>query len=172
MFPLPIALPIALAAIVVAAVPAGAFAPALLTASLDGGQVQASVLGTLRTGAWKLVLTMPGATERLRTVLERGDIWGGGFVLVERREGDRWVTVERRSLDRHGRLDQTVCAPAIDACVLAGTIRAPQPGAQRLAAAFRVRGHGHWTLTGSTRQASEPFILGPWLDAPVEDLRF
>jgi len=171
-FPLRIALPLALAATLLAAVPASAFGPTLRTASVGNGQVQASVAGTIRTGAWRFVVTRPGATQRLRVFIERGDIWWGGKVTVQRRVDGRWVTTQRRSLDHEGRLDRTLCASGIGACALGGSVRPPQPGAQRLAATFRLHGHGHWTLTGAVRQASEPFILGPWIPDAAEDLAF
>ena len=135
--------------------------PTLRTASLDSGLVQASVAGTIRTGAWKLVVDRPGATQRLRVFIERGDIWWGGKVVVQRLVDGRWVTSQRRDLDHAGQLRHTVCADDLGVCVLGGSIKAPQPGAQRLAATFRMHGHGTWSLTGSVRQASEPFILRP-----------
>ncbi len=174
MFPLRIALPLALAATLLAAAPApaSAFGPTLRTASLDNGQVQASVVGTIRTGAWRFIVSRPGATQRLRVFIERGDIWWGGKVSVQDLVDGRWVTTERRALDHDGRLDRTVCADGIRACVLGGSVKPPRPGAQRLAAAFRLHGHGHWTLTGAVRQASEPFILGPWIHDAAEDVAF
>ena len=171
-FPLRIALPLALAATLLAAASASASGPTLRTASLSNGQVQASVAGTIRTGAWRFVVTRPGAAQRLRVFMERGDIWWGGNVKVQRLVDGRWVTTGRRSLDHDGRLDRTLCASGIGACVQGGSVRPPQPGAQRLAAAFRLHGHGHWTLTGAVRQASEPFILGPWIQDAAEDLSF
>jgi hypothetical protein len=130
------------------------------------------VAGTFRTGAWRLTVTQPGSRQRLRVFIERGDIDWGGRVSVQRLIDGRWVTTQRRSLDRDGRLDRTLCADAIDACVLGGTVRPPEPGAHRLVAGFRLHGHGRWTLTGAVRQASEPFILGPWLTADAERLTF
>ena len=171
-FPLRIALPLALVATLLMGAPAAAAGPVLQTASLADGRVQASIAGTIRTGAWRFIVTRPGASQRLRVFIERGDIWWGGKVIVQRRVDGRWVTYQRRDLDHDGRLDRTVCAPHIDACVLAGSVRPPRPGAQRLAAAFRLQRHGHWMLTGSVRQASEPFILGPWIPDEVEELTF
>jgi hypothetical protein len=170
--PLRLALPIALLAATLIASPAASFAPTLRTASLSGGSVQASVGGTIRTGAWKLVVRRPGVGQRLRVVIERGDIWWGGHVLVRQKGRDGWTTVERVSLERNGQLDRTVCAEALDACILRGSIRPPRPGAQRLEAAFQLRGGGNWRLVGSVRQASEPFILGPWIAAETERLSF
>lgn len=170
--PLRIALPLALAVSLFMAARAGAVSPTLRTASLDNGLVQASVAGTIRTGAWKLVVTKPGATQRLRVSIERGDIWWGGKVVVQRLADGRWVTSQRRDLDHAGQLRRTVCADDLGVCVLGGSVDAPQPGAQRLAAAFRMHGHGRWALVGSVRQASEPFILGPWIPDATERLAF
>ena len=169
-----LALPLALVATLFAAIPAGAaFSPTLRTAALAGGTVQATVSGTNRTFVWRFLVERPGATQRLRVFLERGDVQWGGSVSVQERLGDRWVNVKRIRLDGQGRLGTTVCAEHIDACVLAGTVRPAIPGgAQRLAATFRLGGHGRWTLTGSVRQATEPWVYGPWLRARVEDLRF
>ena len=172
MSPLRIALPLALAVSLFAAAPASAASATLRTASLDNGMVQASVAGTIRTGAWKLVVTQPGATQRLRVSIERGDIWWGGKVIVQRLVDGRWVTSQRRNLDHAGQLRSSVCADDLGVCVLGGSVRAPRPGAQRLAAAFRMRGHGTWALAGSVRQASEPFILGPWVPDATEELAF
>lgn len=153
--------------------PAAAFGPSLQTAAVDGGAVSAIVTGTLRTGAWRLIVSRSGGSERLRVFIERGDIEFGGAVAVQRRAADgRWVTVVRERLDGEGRLAHTLCASAIGACAVAGTVVAPHPGAQDLRAGFRLSGHGRWAVTGGVRQASEPFILGRWLDAPVDDLRF
>jgi len=171
-FPLRIALPLALVAALLVAAPVAATGPVLRTASLADGHVQASVAGTIRTGAWRLFVRRPGAAQRLRVFIERGDIWWGGRVSVQRLVDGRWVTTERRSLDHDGRLDRTVCATGIRACVLGGSVRPPRPGAQRLAATFRLRGGGHWTITGAVRQASEPFILGPWIPDRADDLAF
>ena len=146
--PLRLALPLALAATLLGAMPASAFSPALRTAALDGGLVNATVSGTARTFVWRFLVERPGATQRLRVMLERGDVAWGGCVSVQERIGGRWVTVERERLDGAGRLHQTICAERIDACVLAGSVRPAIPGgAQRLAATFRLRDHGSWTLT-------------------------
>jgi len=171
--PLRIALALAVAASLFASAPSAAAAgPTLRTASLDGGHVQASVAGTFRTGAWKLVISKVSVSERLRVFIERGDIFWGGKVAVERMIDGRWVTTNQARLDRHGRLSRTVCASDLDACVMAGTVLAPHPGAQRLAATFRLYGHSTWALTGAVREQSEPFILGPWLPDTTESLTF
>lgn len=169
----PAALLAAVLTILIAAAPAAAFGPALRTAAVDGGVVSATVTGTVRTGQWRLIVSRPGGTERLRVFIERGDIDWGGAAVVQRRSADgRWVTVVRERLDGEGRLAHTLCASAIGACVAARTVIAPHPGAQDLQAGFRLQGHGRWTVTGAVRQASEPFIYGRWLDSPVDDLRF
>jgi hypothetical protein len=170
--PLRIALSLAVAASLFAAAPASAAGPTLRTASLDGGHVQASVAGTYRTGAWKLVIGRPGSPERLRVFIERGDVFWGGKVVAQRFIDGRWVTMRRERLDHDGRLAHTLCASELGACVTGGTVLAPHPGAQRLAATFRLNGHGTWSLTGSVREQSEPFILGPWLPDTVESLTF
>ena len=174
MSPLRLALPLALAATLLGALPASAFCPSLRTAALDGGVVSATISGTARTFVWRLLLERPGATQRLRVSLERGDVHWGGGVAVQERIGGRWATVERERLDDAGRLHQTICAERIGACVLAGTVTPAMPGgAQRLAAIFRLHGHGTWTLTGAVRQCEqEPWVYGPWQRADVEDLRF
>lgn len=170
--PLRSASALALVVSLITAAPASAFAPSLRTASLSDGHVTATIRGTLRTGAWRLVVSRPDAPQRLRVFIERGDVSWGGRVSVQERRGGRWVTLERERLDHEGRLGRTVCAEAIDACVRAGAVLAPRPGAQRLGASFRLSGQGRWTVAGGVRQASEPFILGPWIDAAPDQLRF
>ncbi len=172
MFRLRLAFLLALAVSIVGTAPVGAFTPTLQTAAIDGGRIATSVNGVAETGAWRLALDMPGGAERLVLVVRRNDMRGEGFVAVQRLKSGRWATMERFGLDGDTHLVRTVCAPAIHACLLAGTVQPPQPSAQRLTAGFRVRGHGHWTLTGSVRQSREAFVLESWLDAPHEDLRF
>lgn len=174
MSPLRLALPLALAATLLAAIPTSAFSPSLRTAAVSGGTVQASVAGTQKTFVWRFLVEKPGASQRLRVFLERGDVAWGGFVSVQRRIGGRWVTTQRERLDGAGRLHTTVCADQIAACVLAGTVKPAIPGgAQRLEATFRLKGHGTWTIGGSVRQSlSDPWIYGPWIAATPESLRF
>ncbi|MFN8622914.1 MAG: hypothetical protein U0869_19425 [Chloroflexota bacterium] len=159
------------------AVPAAATAatftaPRLQTAAIDGGIVSATVPGTIRTGVWRLTIRKPGATERIRVFIERGDVAWGGWVAVQRNVAGTWSTVSRSRLDDAGELRRTVCAPAIGACVPAGTVIAPHPGAQDLESAFRITGRGTWVINGAVRQASEPFIYGRWLSSGRDDLRF
>ena len=172
--PLRLALPLALVATLLGAMPASAFSPSLRTAALDGGVVSATVSGTTRTFVWRFLVERPGATQRLRVMLERGDVAWGGFVSVQERINGRWATVERERLDGAGRLHKTICAERIGACVLAGTVKPAIPGgAQRLAATFRLHGHGSWTLMGAVRQSEqEPWVYGQWHATAVEDLAF
>jgi hypothetical protein len=172
--PLRLALPLALAATLLAAIPTSAFSPSLRTAAVSGGIVQASVAGTHKTFVWRFLVERPGATQRLRVFLERGDVAWGGSVSVQERVDGRWVTVERDRLDGRGRLQETVCAEEIGACVLAGTVKPAVPGgAQRLQATFRLKGHGTWTIAGSVRQSvSDPWIYGPWIAATPDEVRF
>ena len=168
-----LALPLALMAVLLATAPAAAFTPSLRTASLADGRTHASVVGSVRTGAWRLVVTRPGVAARLMVYLERGDVRWRGRVVVQERQDGRWVVTAREPLDRAGRLGSAVCAPALDACVVAGSVRPAIPGgAQRLAAGFRLEGGGSWSIAGGVRQATEPFVLGRWLATPGDDLRF
>lgn len=174
MSPLRPALLLALAATLLAATPTAAFSPSLRTAAVSGGTVQASVAGTHRTFAWRLLVEQPGASQRLRVFLERGDVAWGGAVSVQQRVAGRWMTVERERLDGAGRLHRTVCAERIGACVLSGTVKPAIPGgAQRLQATFRLKGHGTWTIGGSVRQCpSDPWVYGPWIAAIPDAVRF
>jgi hypothetical protein len=171
--PLRLAVSLALVGTIAAAAPASAFTPSLRTVSVDDGRTDATVVGSLRTGAWRLVVTRAGVAARLVVYLERGDVrWRGRVVAQERQEG-RWVVTERAALDAAGHLGRSVCAPKLDACVPAGSVRPAIPGgAQRLAATFLLDGGGSWTIAGGVRQASEPFVLGRWIDTPVDDVRF
>jgi hypothetical protein len=173
-FWLRLALPLALAATLLAALPTSAFSPALRTAAVSGGVVQASVVGTQKTFVWRFLVARPGASQRLRVVLERADVEWAGSVAVQQRVAGAWVTVEKRRLDAAGHLRTTVCAEQIDVCVPVGTVRPAIPGgAQRLQATFRLKGHGAWTIDASVRQSlSDPWIHGPWIAATPDTVRF
>ena len=155
MSPLRIALPLALAVSLSAAAPAGALSPTLRTASLDNGLVRRASRAPPHRRL-ELLVGRPGATQRLRVFIERGDIWWGGKVVVQRLMDGRWVTFQRRDLDHAGQLRHTVCAEDLGVCVLGGSIKAPQPGAQRLAATFRLHGHGSWTLPARSARRASP----------------
>jgi hypothetical protein len=172
LLPLRIALPTALVAAALLTSPAAAHEPSLRTAAVDGGAVAATVTGGVRTGVWRLVVRRLHGGARLIVRIERGDIAWGGRVVAQRRVGDRWLTTASAHLDAAGQLPRTVCAPDIRACAVAGTILAPHPGAQDLEAGFRLAGGGTWTVTGTVRQASEPFVYGAWRASGTDTLRF
>lgn len=152
------------------AAPAWAAGPSV-TYRLDGEELTACVVGTPRTGVWRVRLVAPSGMRRIDFVLRTGDIAWAGLIRVASRESGSWIVTRTISLDRAlaGRTRLLGCNAGV--CWDTALLRLPRNGDRKFGLTVRLALDGRYLLSGGVRIAREAFIYGRWLNAAPVPVR-
>lgn len=129
---------------------------------LAGDVLTARVVGTPRTGVWRVRIVAPGRDRRIDIVLRSGDVAWNAVVRTSKRTASGWARVSHERLNGTMRGLQRRSGESAGVRWDSRNFVLPQDGNARFVVSVELTRDGSYRVVGAIRSAAEAFSYGPW----------
>ena len=129
---------------------------------LAGDVLTARVVGTSRTGVWRVRVVAPGGDRRIDIVLRSGDVAWNAVVRTSKRTTSGWLRVSRERLYGTQRGLERGSGESAGVRWNSRHFGLPRDGNAKFVVPVELTRDGRYRVVGAIRSAAEAFSYGPW----------